>query len=584
MGNNPNKKNKNKIVFAKDKKQATMAIAVVVIFVLYSIFLIAKNISYQMPTQNIPQQEASGSTSQILANDPERNPNIENAQLGSDAEQTALTPDPTTVQDPTLASPSSTGEPSPETTNAVAQAQTTPGINPMQFVLPASILFFLLLAGIGLVIYKKNEKSLISEAQGAKNKKKMSFAKSEGQAIAAILVVCLFITNGFYLISKNIASQMPVGTVSQETFNAHSKLKVSQQTETTVGPTTQNYSPTKPDITGPDASLQKNFQATVPTEPIVNPMQFVFPITAILFLIITGAGIAIYKKNAKAIEKQTKETGTSSTKKILPFAKNEQQAIAAIVVAGLFVSNSVYLIAKNIVSQMPIGVVAQAGPQMPSANDPSGQTVPEMSDPTLSQANSLDQNITQDANDIYSQTMNLQGNKTSINTQGALPSTDEIEIMVKGSAPKRNQKMVSIPVSSSGRTNPFLPDSENVSPTSFAYLTSPPETLPSDSDAGKVMTTVISGILYDKYNPSAIINIEGADYLVKKGDLINKYKILSISKDQVLVQLGKNVYKAGVGELLTYTNINYNTIANLNKKFGGNEVSINIKKKIINQE
>ena len=44
--------------------------------------------------------------------------------------------------------------------------------------------------------------------------------------------------------------------------------------------------------------------------------------------------------------------------------------------------------------------------------------------------------------------------------------------------------------------------------------------------------------------------MEGTDYLVRTGDVINNYKILAIYKDNVAVQLGDNIYKAGVGELL----------------------------------
>ena len=76
--------------------------------------------------------------------------------------------------------------------------------------------------------------------------------------------------------------------------------------------------------------------------------------------------------------------------------------------------------------------------------------------------------------------------------------------------------------------------------------------------------------MFDKYNPSAIINIEGLDYLVRSGDVINGYKVLAISPQTVTVQLGANVYKAGVGELVTKDEgINYNKVSNLSKKFGG---------------
>lgn len=76
--------------------------------------------------------------------------------------------------------------------------------------------------------------------------------------------------------------------------------------------------------------------------------------------------------------------------------------------------------------------------------------------------------------------------------------------------------------------------------------------------------------MFDKYNPSAIINIEDTDYLVRSGDVINGYKILAISPQTVTVQLGSNIYKAGVGEIVTKDEgLNYNQVSNLSKKFGG---------------
>jgi hypothetical protein len=65
------------------------------------------------------------------------------------------------------------------------------------------------------------------------------------------------------------------------------------------------------------------------------------------------------------------------------------------------------------------------------------------------------------------------------------------------------------------------------------------------------------------------LNIEGNDYLVKKGDTVNNYKILNIAKDSVTVKLGSNTYKAGIGEILTEGQLNHSNIPNLNNKFGG---------------
>lgn len=124
------------------------------------------------------------------------------------------------------------------------------------------------------------------------------------------------------------------------------------------------------------------------------------------------------------------------------------------------------------------------------------------------------------------------------------------------------------------KLNPFLPY-RDIGGTSTvldvpAYtLVEPPEVLDEGSDAARIMDTVVSGILFDKFSPSAILNIEGNDYLVKKGDVVNNYKILDIVQDSVTVKLGTNIYKAGIGEILTEGSLTHNDVSNLNNKFGG---------------
>lgn len=123
------------------------------------------------------------------------------------------------------------------------------------------------------------------------------------------------------------------------------------------------------------------------------------------------------------------------------------------------------------------------------------------------------------------------------------------------------------------KANPFVPyrDLSGMTNSDVAgfELIEPPESLNGTSEAARVMDTVVSGILFDKYSPSAILNIEGNDYLVKKGDVINSYKVLAIAQDSVTVQLGNNTYKAGIGELLVGGTLNENVVPNLNNKFGG---------------
>ncbi len=125
------------------------------------------------------------------------------------------------------------------------------------------------------------------------------------------------------------------------------------------------------------------------------------------------------------------------------------------------------------------------------------------------------------------------------------------------------------------KANPFLPyreisGADAVKTDVPAYsLVEPPEVSGASSDAIRVMDTIVSGILFDKFSPSAILNIEGNDYLVKKGDVVNNYKVLNIAQDSVTVQLGANTYKAGIGEILTEGSLNHNDVSNLSNKFGG---------------
>jgi len=134
------------------------------------------------------------------------------------------------------------------------------------------------------------------------------------------------------------------------------------------------------------------------------------------------------------------------------------------------------------------------------------------------------------------------------------------------------QGTISIP-KGTVKANPFLPyrslDKNSVADIPDYALPQPPEQVNENSDAARIMDTVVSGILYDRYSPSAILNIEGTDYLVKKGDVVNNYKVLNILKDSVTVKFGNNVYTAGIGEILTEGTINKNDISNLNHKFGG---------------
>lgn len=154
-----------------------------------------------------------------------------------------------------------------------------------------------------------------------------------------------------------------------------------------------------------------------------------------------------------------------------------------------------------------------------------------------------------------------------------MESADSIQLVSMPAAATSTKKdLISIP-SGTVKADPFLPY-RNISGTSTLDvpkfdLVEPPEVISADSEAARVMDTTVSGILYDKYSPSAILNIEGNDYLVKKGDTVNNYKVINIMQDSVTVKLGANTYKAGIGEILTEGSLKQNDVSNLNNKFGG---------------
>ena len=124
--------------------------------------------------------------------------------------------------------------------------------------------------------------------------------------------------------------------------------------------------------------------------------------------------------------------------------------------------------------------------------------------------------------------------------------------------------------------NPFLPITDikkasvkkvvKVDPNNIL----PPTSVGYNSTANILLKTSVSGIMYDTYNPSAIIKIDNTDYLVRKGDEINGYKVLNIQPKTVTLKLGANIYEAPVGIILASLSTTNNTnVVNLNKRFAG---------------
>lgn len=121
--------------------------------------------------------------------------------------------------------------------------------------------------------------------------------------------------------------------------------------------------------------------------------------------------------------------------------------------------------------------------------------------------------------------------------------------------------------------NTAIREQDDISPYSF-NLPVPPTSLNSgDAAAVRITKTKVVGIMYSETSPTAIINVEGQDYLVRPGDKIigEEYKIIKINPNWITVGFGSNVYSAAIGELFSKDDITKtnNDIYNLKNRFGG---------------
>jgi len=173
-------------------------------------------------------------------------------------------------------------------------------------------------------------------------------------------------------------------------------------------------------------------------------------------------------------------------------------------------------------------------------------------------------------------------------------------------------KMISYDVTSLGRSNPFMPynemieyerarnsaiaeanarnakiakiknlqdyrvrEQDDISPYSF-NLPVPPTALDTNTVAAKITRTKVVGIMFNTKSPSAIINVDDKDYLVRPGDKIigQEYKVVKITPTWVTAAMGSNVYSAAIGELFTKDSIetNQTDIYNLKERFGGRKI------------
>lgn len=116
-------------------------------------------------------------------------------------------------------------------------------------------------------------------------------------------------------------------------------------------------------------------------------------------------------------------------------------------------------------------------------------------------------------------------------------------------------------------------EQDDISPYSFNLPVPPTSLASTETAAAKITRTKVVGIMYNKMNPSAIINVDDRDYLVRQGDKIigQEYKVVQINPSWITVSLGSNIYSAGIGELFSREDFNktQNDLYNLKNRFGG---------------
>lgn len=175
------------------------------------------------------------------------------------------------------------------------------------------------------------------------------------------------------------------------------------------------------------------------------------------------------------------------------------------------------------------------------------------------------------------------GNYLSYNNGGGVDPNSMLLASNENSKPAGKEVLTSkravVDIDDKMQVNPFLPVSDIVETKTVKKVVAkpnpnfilPPTSVGTDSTASILLKTSVAGIMYDTYSPSAIVNIDGVDYLVKKGDNVQGYNILNIEPKYVSIKLDKNIFRAPVGIILARLDSQNNTDTyKLNQRFGGN--------------
>lgn len=145
-------------------------------------------------------------------------------------------------------------------------------------------------------------------------------------------------------------------------------------------------------------------------------------------------------------------------------------------------------------------------------------------------------------------------------TDGKAKGTNskKVNVVVKKTATPKIKK---VDVFVSERKEPFSPMSfvqpvlqENLANADEIYVDAPAGVYVDGFEKvtlEEMTKVVVSGIMYDKLRPSAILKYKDVDYLVHVGDVFEDFEIVSIEKNNVIVKSGTNTYVAVIGQELS---------------------------------
>jgi len=176
---------------------------------------------------------------------------------------------------------------------------------------------------------------------------------------------------------------------------------------------------------------------------------------------------------------------------------------------------------------------------------------------------------------LQAQSNNLAG-KTSVK-QGntAKNSVSSSNKQKNNTSVSNDEEMVIVNVVNFGRKNPFKPYKKYSVVTGDLGIPSdippPPMFDPAaENNLKNLLAAKVNGILYDPNGKSvAIINVKGADYMVRQNDSIYDFYIRNITKSNVTITYRNNAYSVKVGQVIGQDAINYDPVVRNAQNFAG---------------